>query len=131
MQMQEQQAELEASLQQKQLEVMQAADQFQPVITNLEKVCVMFSVHFMGYKLMCCVSWQQVHQASKLWATRPPLGKVWHCNQVQMALSHIMTVVKLLQHVASLGIDQLLTDSTIDGELLASNEAWLLAVRQK
>ena len=56
MQMQEQQAELEASLQQKQLEVMQAADQFQPVITNLEKVCVMFTVQFMGYKLMSCVS---------------------------------------------------------------------------
>ncbi len=39
-----------------------------------------------------------------------------------MALSNSMTVVKLLQHVASLRIDQLLTDSTIDGELLASNE---------
>lgn len=55
-QMQEQQAGLEASLQQKQLEVMQAADQFQPVITNLEKVCVMFAVQFMGYSLMSCVS---------------------------------------------------------------------------
>ncbi len=48
-----------------------------------------------------------------------------------MALSHIMTVFKLLQHVASLGIDQLLTDSTIDGELLASDEPRLLAIRQK
>ncbi len=48
MQMQEQQAELEASLQQKQLEVMQAADQFQPVITNLEKVCVMFGCSLYG-----------------------------------------------------------------------------------
>ena len=56
MQMQEQQAELEARLQQKQLEVMQAADQFQPVISNLEKVCVMFAVQLMGYKLMYCVS---------------------------------------------------------------------------
>lgn len=51
-QMQEQQAELEASLQQKQLEILQAAEQFQPVIANLEKV----------------------HQASKLWAARVPLG---------------------------------------------------------
>ncbi|KAA6426727.1 MAG: hypothetical protein FRX49_03052 [Trebouxia sp. A1-2] len=76
-QMQEQRAELEASLQQKQLEVMQAADQFQPVTTNLEK----------------------------------------------MALSDIMTVVKFPQHVASLGIDQLFTDSAINGELLASDEA--------
>ncbi len=40
-----------------------------------------------------------------------------------MALSDIMAVVRLLQHVASLGIDQLLTDSTIDGEVLASDEA--------
>ena len=38
MQMQEQQAVLEAGLQQKQLEVVQAAEQFQPVIANLEKV---------------------------------------------------------------------------------------------
>lgn len=56
MQMQEQRAELEASLQQKQLEVMQAADQFQPVTTNLEKVCVMFAVQFMEYNVMSCVS---------------------------------------------------------------------------
>ncbi len=56
MQMQEQQAELQASLQQKQLEVMQAADQFQPVISNLEKVRVTFAVHFMRYKLLYCVS---------------------------------------------------------------------------
>ena len=48
MQMQEQQAELEASLQQKQLEVMQAADQFQPVISNLEKVRVMLLFSYWG-----------------------------------------------------------------------------------
>lgn len=41
MQMQEQQAELEASLQQKQLEIVQAAERFQPVIANLEKVCIL------------------------------------------------------------------------------------------
>ena len=38
MQMQEQQAELEASLQEKQLQVVKAAEQFQPVMANLEKV---------------------------------------------------------------------------------------------
>ena len=36
--MQEQQADIEISLQQKQLEVVQAANEFQPVIANLEKV---------------------------------------------------------------------------------------------
>lgn len=36
--MQEQQAELEARLQHKQLEVMKAAEQFRPVMANLEKV---------------------------------------------------------------------------------------------
>lgn len=46
-----------------------------------------------------------------------------------MAVSGIMTVVH--QHVASIGIDQLLTDSTVDCELLASDEPRLLAVRQK
>ena len=38
MQMQQQQAELESSLQQKQLQVSTAAELYQPIIANLEKV---------------------------------------------------------------------------------------------
>lgn len=38
--MQEQQAELEAQLQHKQVEVTKAAEQFRPVMANLEKVCL-------------------------------------------------------------------------------------------
>ena len=43
--MQEHQAELGSSLQHKQLQVLQAAEQFQPIATNLEKVGRLLGVH--------------------------------------------------------------------------------------
>ena len=45
MQMQNHQAELSSSLQHKQLQVVQAAEQFQPIVSNLEKVGSVLGVY--------------------------------------------------------------------------------------
>ena len=91
--MQEQQAELEARLQHKQLQLVRAAEQFQPVMANLEKVWhqpVMSHLSwFCMSEIYACQKSRlssssmlnmsaapaclQVHHASKLWAAREPL----------------------------------------------------------
>ena len=82
--MQEQQAELEARLQDKQLQVVKAAEQFQPVMANLEKVWhepVMSLLSWFCMSDMCLTKFNNVQLFSVEHVSCPSMSAGASCKQ--------------------------------------------------